>query len=156
MWDVCSIGSFEVWASVDLKDQFFAVMREESPVVSFGLDSLHVYERGWKILASVADRDGDGVFEFVDYEVRTPNEVLGQEVWDADRDGCADLRIVDQPEGPARREVKFMGRWLELVRQGGRHGYIHDGVFREMGSALGEAFDQAISECVAQSNATAN
>lgn len=156
LWEKCRIGNFEVWVSMEATDETLLVMRDESPVVTISPDSLLVFERDGKILAGMADRNGDGAYEFIDYRLREEATGDDREQWDADRDGCPDLRIGTDPTGGRRTEVKFMGKWLELVRQDDRYGYIHDEVFREMGDALGTAFEQAVSKCLSEVGETAN
>jgi hypothetical protein len=76
------------------------------------------------------------------------------ELWDSDRDGCPDIKLVGETKESRKRFVKLAGKWCELVGRDGKWGYLVEGKFHEMGDAQRAAMEAALDECVLQDGAS--
>lgn len=82
----------------------------------------------------LSDYDGDGTFEQLSYEILDPKSGKSGTVFDWDRDGETDFKIIFSGDRniPADVSVRLLGKWQKLIRKDGKSWVLIDGELKEI------------------------
>ena len=173
---VCNTGRYTIVAPSTGDSDYFMLQESGKPVYMIH-DGQHLFLKNGQLLVSVDDdkrsvffleneshqtlsvddRDLDGSYDSVKYDLRVAPDYERADVWDRNGDGCPDMRTVRQDDGETRRSIAYAGTWLDITRRNGKAGILLGGKFVELTSARGLVFEEALDECIrGQGTKTAN
>jgi len=125
----CSIGRFVVYGPADGASHNLYVTLDDNPVASISPDGFLLFEGTGRLVASLSDRDGDGRFDWLDYQGREAGSGNDVAAIDSNLDGKTDMITISESDGSKRRLLNIEGEWLERVTREGETGFIIDGEF---------------------------
>jgi hypothetical protein len=120
----CPVGAYLVDGPSEGPYEDLVISKNGKPLIGITSDKeITVYGEDGQVAFLVADRNGDGVFDFVSYKTAVKEDQEHRfDIIDRDMDGEPDTKIGDG--GPSF--AKIDGRWLPLERRGDVTGVIVD------------------------------
>jgi hypothetical protein len=128
-WDearVCRLGAYTMIGVSDRESTLVALLRNGSPTVTVDNDNDAVIWDSSTSIVDLRDRDSDGTYDAISYEVRT---VAGAKlrVWDSNLDGQLDMRRGTAADGTRVWEMRVRGQMRPVTKRDGRTVVMIDG-----------------------------
>jgi len=123
----CPVGAYLVDGPSEGPYEDLVISKKGKPLISITSDKeIMVFGEDGQVALEVADRNGDGIFDFVSYKTAVKEDQESRfDITDGNMDGEPDMKV-----GDGGGFAKIDGRWLPLERRGDATGVIVDAEWR--------------------------